>query len=867
MQTHAEAGGRADLCEGDLKKQLSAEDLTMMLQWIVTVVLTPFVLLPLFPRQNVGFTVRLLIVIGAYVGSGVMILIYLRARKVSHSAAAVVVNITAFLDVVLVFVALLVWPKYIPDLFWIFPILVIVIANRFGYKESIAAAVGLSTLYAITIVARLNAGIPTRTVIGDTLIRVVFLLLIALATAFISQRERRERRDARILSDLAASMGATLDVDELMDTVVKGISEAAALGRCSAFMVSIDGQWALPQSTTEENPELRERFFKRRIDLRATNAASRAIETREALVINDPSNEPLLDKGWIKDFELSALLILPFVVRDEAKGVIFVERRGGLKKNYFLDREVNICNTILAQASAGLENAMRYAEEQRKRSESDIRYRTSRELASTLDMERVLENACKLAIRSMGCAGSTAFILEDNRGLLVPMLSVGTGGTCRTAFPAQAAISSSRFEDMYSLAGRPPALTIENPSDNEALPAFLRAEGSLLIAPFFTRGGLSGLLCCTDPEEKRYGVGQVSQLAAVAGETALAVMNARLHERIKADAAQMASLVQLANAIGSTAELGTIMMLALETVRHLFDCSSGLIYRLDEAGGCLRYVESFGYPDDILERVASPPYPRIDECWTVAEGRLIGIDDLSETKVACRTLERIGHGSTMCVGMQAEGKTLGVLHIRSESPNAFGEQDQQLAMAIADQVGLALQRALLFEEINRLAATDPLTGVFNVRRLEAVLQEEVTRAKRYGRSISFLMVDVDNLKSYNDTLGHQQGDIALSQIASIIDSCTREVDKVFRYGGDEFCVLLPETESDEAVLVGEKVRKGISDFHFAGEEKVGPGTLTISVGVASFPRDARDESTLIGKADTALYAAKQLGRNSVAASG
>jgi diguanylate cyclase (GGDEF)-like protein len=218
----------------------------------------------------------------------------------------------------------------------------------------------------------------------------------------------------------------------------------------------------------------------------------------------------------------------------------------------------------------------------------------------------------------------------------------------------------------------------------------------------------------------------------------------------------------------------------------------------------------------------------------------------------------------MCVGMQAEGKTLGVLHIRSERTGAFGEQDQQLALAISDQVGLAIQRALLFEEINRLAATDPLTGVFNVRRLESVLQEEVSRARRYNRAVSFLMVDVDNLKSYNDTLGHQQGDIALSQIASIVDSTTRDVDKVFRYGGDEFSVVLPETDSEEATVVAEKIRRAICDFHFAGEEKIPDRALTISVGVASFPGDADGESELIGKADIALYSAKQGGRNSVA---
>ena len=838
----------------------------MVLQWLVLVVLSPFVLLPLFGAHNVSFTVRALIVVGAWIGSAAMTLIYLKARKVSHRYAAAVVNTTATLDVILIFVSMLVWPTYIPDLFWIFPVLVIVVANRFGYKEAAATAVGLSALYAITIVARLHAGVPARIAVGQTLLWIALLMLIAIATSFISQRERRESRDARILSRLAASMGSTLEADELMDRVVQGISEASGLGRCSAFMATSDGLWALAQSTTETDPVKRERFFQSRIDLTASNVASKAMSTRETLIINDPQSEPLIDQSWIKNFDLAALLVLPVVVRDEGRGVVFVERRAGMKKT-FLDREVQICAAILAQAAAGLENAMSYAEEQRKRSESDIRYRTTRELTSTLDMDRVVENACKLAIRSIGSSGCTVFLLQEGKDLMVPMLSMNEGGARTTSFPKEASVGVQLVEDLYGMADRPPAIRLTSPSQNEAMPAFLRDEGCLLAAPFFLHGRMAGLICCTDGEGRQYSDADVSQLAAIAGETAMAVMNARLHERIKSDASQMASLVQLANAIGSSAELSTIMSLALETVRHLFDCSSGLIYRVDEAEGHLRYVESFGYSEEILQRLSRPPYPRVDECWTVSEDRLIGIDDLSRTRVACRTLERIGFGSSICVGMQAEGKTLGVLHVRSERPGAFGEQDQQLALAIADQVGLALQRALLFEEINRLAETDPLTGVFNVRRLEAVLAEEVSRAKRYARAVSFLMVDVDNLKIYNDTLGHQQGDVALSQIASIVDSTTRDVDKVFRYGGDEFCVVLPETESAEAGIVAEKIRRAIAEFHFAGEERIPGGALTISAGLASFPLHAQGESELVGQADIALYAAKQRGRNSVASAG
>jgi diguanylate cyclase (GGDEF)-like protein len=842
-----------------VRRQLTTDDYAMVFQWIAVLALAPFVLLPIFPRPLVHFSIRLSIVLGALAASGVVTLIYLWARRKSRQAAATVATATAGLDVLLVFVSLFLWPKVIPEIFWILTILVIVISARFSYREAAVAALGFSAVYMISIGVGYGSSL-NNTVFGDALIRVVLMMMIAVATAYVTQREKNQRKEARILSRLATAMGSTLDTDELMNTVVDGISEAAGMGRCTAFLISADGRWAIPKSTTEKDPLLREKLFKLRISFRNDDIARRVFETREPMIVTDAGSEPLLDREWVEDFGLSTMLVLPIVIRNDVKGAVVVDRRG--IRRYYTDHEVDLCQAIVAQAAVGLEHAARYAEEQRKRSESELLYRTSRELGSTLEMEGVLENACRIAISSTGGSGCAAFLCDEKKGVLAPRLLLG-GGAKRTSFPPESAIPSSEFEEIYRLAQRPPALSMRNPSDYPFLPDFLRSAGSILIAPFFMHGSIGGILCITDPEEAQFDRSRDWQLAVVASEVALAVINARLHERIKADAAQMASLVQLANAIGSSAELATVMRLALDSVKHLFDCSSGLIYRIDEKDGTMRCVESFGYSEETFKRISSAPYPRVEECWTVSEGCLIGVDDLSETKVDCRTLEKIGQGSTMCVGMKSEGRTLGVLHVRSERPNAFGEEDQQLALAFADQVGLALQRALLFEEINRLAMTDPLTGVFNVRRLESVLTDEVNRARRYKRPVSFLMVDVDNLKAYNDTLGHQQGDIVLSQVASIIDSSTRDVDKVFRYGGDEFCVILPETDSEEAAVVADKIRRSVADFHFAGEEKIPDGSITISVGVAAFPRDSEEEWALIHKADLALYAAKQIGRNSV----
>lgn len=842
-----------------MRRQLTTDDYAMIFQWIAVLILAPFVLLPIFPRPLVNFGVRLSIVLGALAASGVITLIYIRARRKSRKAAATVATVTAALDVLLVLISLFLWPKVIPEIFWILTILVIVISARFSYREATVAALGFSAIYMISISVGYGSSL-NRTILGDALIRVVLMMMIAVATAYVTQREKGQRQEARILSRLATAIGSTLDTDELMNTVVDGISEAAGMGRCTAFLVSADGRWVIPKCTTEKDPLLREKLFKLRISLRNDDIARRVLETREPIIVADASSEPLLDREWVEDFGLSTMLVLPIVIRDDIKGAVIVDRRGIRK--YYTDHEVSLCQAIVAQAAVGLEHAARYAEEQRKRNESELLYRTSRELGSTLEMEGVLENACRIAIGRTGGSGCAAFLCDEKKGVLAPRLQLGAGAT-RTSFPPESAIPLREFEEIYGLAQRPPALSMRNPSDYSFLPDFLRSAGSILVAPFFMHGSMGGILCVTDPEEAQFDGSRDWQLPVVASEVAMAVINARLHERIKSDAAQMASLVQLANAIGSYSELETVMRLALDSVKHLFDCSSGLIYRIDEKDGTMRCMESFGYSEESLKRISSAPYPRVEECWTVSEGRLIGVDDLSETKVNCRTLEKIGQGSTMCVGMKSEGRTLGVLHVRSERPNAFGEEDQQIALAFADQVALALQRALLFEEINRLAMTDPLTGVFNVRRLESVLTDEVNRARRYKRPVSFLMVDVDNLKAYNDTLGHQQGDIVLSQVASIIDSSTRDVDKVFRYGGDEFCVILPETDTDEASVVADKVRHSVADFHFAGEEKIPEGSITISVGVAAFPRDSEEEWALIHKADLALYAAKQTGRNSV----
>lgn len=165
------------------------------------------------------------------------------------------------------------------------------------------------------------------------------------------------------------------------------------------------------------------------------------------------------------------------------------------------------------------------------------------------------------------------------------------------------------------------------------------------------------------------------------------------------------------------------------------------------------------------------------------------------------------------------------------------------------------------EELSRLIITDEKTQLFNFRYFKSQLHQEFVRARRFKEPFSIIMVDVDKFKHYNDTNGHLLGDEVLKKVARLIRQECRETDVPARFGGEEFAVLLPRTDKDEAKAVAERIRKAIEDEVFINQEKQPGGNLTASLGVATFPNDAGSEEELLGVADVALYEAKSRGRN------
>ena len=213
------------------------------------------------------------------------------------------------------------------------------------------------------------------------------------------------------------------------------------------------------------------------------------------------------------------------------------------------------------------------------------------------------------------------------------------------------------------------------------------------------------------------------------------------------------------------------------------------------------------------------------------------------------------------------GRTIGVLNVTDKaSGEKYDDVDLSLLEIIGPQVALALERAEWQErakEFQLMSITDPLTGLLNRRYLQERMNEEVNRSKRYEYPMSFLMIDIDDFKSYNDRNGHQAGDQALQITAHCLKVALRSADVACRYGGEEFGILLPQTPLNEASVIAERMRQRVAETVYPHGQSQSLGGVTISIGISSFHKNVDTPERIIAAADRALYEAKSKGKNRI----
>ncbi len=258
------------------------------------------------------------------------------------------------------------------------------------------------------------------------------------------------------------------------------------------------------------------------------------------------------------------------------------------------------------------------------------------------------------------------------------------------------------------------------------------------------------------------------------------------------------------------------------------------------------------------ERIGSARGSRTDLPMVVEAGT--GIEGEALSRIAPR---RAGQPRAMLtVPITREGELLGLVTVVDPDADEFSDGDAETLAGLAVQAGVAIENARLHRTVQAQAITDELTGLANRRQFFEQLGREFERAQRFGQSLALIMLDIDDFKQINDSLGHLAGDAVLVGIAGTISELIREIDVAARYGGEEFAVLLPQTGAEGATMLAERLRQAIETrpIRFAGERVAG---VTASFGVAAGPENLGTELDLVAAADSALYRAKREGKNVV----
>ena len=378
---------------------------------------------------------------------------------------------------------------------------------------------------------------------------------------------------------------------------------------------------------------------------------------------------------------------------------------------------------------------------------------------------------------------------------------------------------------------------------------------SELAIPLMVRDEVVGVLDCQSDRLNHFDHETIELLTLFSTQASIALQNARLYSLERQRARQLEAINTIAQQSTAVMELEDLLARVCSVIQQAFQVSHVSLLLREEGDLVMR-----AHQGDLT--VCTPPGERIlatQEPWSqvIASNGTIIEKDLRSAPDSVRLFKDCA--SRMSIPLISFGQTLGVLTLHSSRPNAFRASELQSLESVADICANSIQNAHYVERVKQLAYLDGLTGIFNRRFFELRIMEEIERARRFGTGMAVIMADIDQFKKLNDEFGHLLGDEVLRQVSSLFHQQVRKIDVVCRYGGEEFAILLTQTNAPQAIAVAEKLRKLVEGYQFPGV----PRTVTISAGVAAFPTHGRTRDEMIRAADNGLYAAKQAGRNRV----
>jgi diguanylate cyclase (GGDEF)-like protein len=321
----------------------------------------------------------------------------------------------------------------------------------------------------------------------------------------------------------------------------------------------------------------------------------------------------------------------------------------------------------------------------------------------------------------------------------------------------------------------------------------------------------------------------------------------------------------VAKALTSSLDLDSILQTILEKMAEYFQPDTWSLLMVDEQKAELYFAIAVGQASEALKNVRLKVGEGI--AGHVAKfGEKLVVPDVSADKRFTKRIDEITQLETqsiICMPLRSKLRVLGVIQLVNVDLAHFTHEEEFFLQALCDYASIAIENARSVEKIQELTITDDCTGLYNARHLYKTLEQEVYRSARFGYEFSVLFIDLDHFKQVNDRHGHLIGSKLLAEIGYLVKAQLRLIDFAFRYGGDEFVVLLPQTSKDSALVVARRLRDGLRASCFCKEEGLNLN-VRASMGLATYPHDAKSPHDIIRQADEMMYMVKNTSRDSIA---
>jgi diguanylate cyclase (GGDEF)-like protein len=667
-----------------------------------------------------------------------------------------------------------------------------------------------------------------------------------------SEHELLQQADRlQTLNEIGRVVSATLDLRVLYDTIYKQIGRVMDT---TQFFIALHR----PERNALEIPYLREEG---KLALEEEVPYERSvttcvIEQGIPLLFHTPdeyeqyARQNELPELFVGDQDSEAQIFVPLNTGSRTIGALTVQSQ---RRHAYTEDDVQILSVIASQAAIAIENARLYGESQSSVRQMQALLHVAQMINGSLDLETVL-NAILSGVRDVLPYHLAAIFLPNFiDSTLDVVATVGTKpeNWLNVAIPFGQGVIGKVFEG-----GKPIVLT-----DTRTFAGYIETAGeetrSELAVPLKWGSSVVGILNVERIERSSFSNNDLDLLTLFASQAAIAIENARLFGEQRNRVYELQAIQSIVQKLTTLHDVQAIALLIETELKQLIDYHACRLFRLDRENKQLLPIALAG---SVLPETGLRIGDGITG-WIAQHGEPVIVPNSLEDARASHIVGTPKRAESIIgAPLMYEDRVQGVITLSKLGVDQFDENALRLLEIIAAQTAIAFDRARLYDELREQAVTDELTQLYNRRYLLDRFAEEKARAIRNQHNLAAMMVDIDQFKDVNDTYGHDAGDVVLQDLATVIRAAVRIEDIVTRYGGEEFCILLPEIAIEDAEGVAERMRALIERRRFP--KAAGVDHITVSVGLALLgPND--EDSELFSRADQAMYQVKRRSGNGV----